>query len=172
MAVSWPPRDDAALSMISTDPARVRSGLGHGVRTSLRNNLSAYGFSVMITATFGVLSATAGSPGVGDVFSFVAGAVTGVSVIDAIATHGFKYRFRSEETDVIALAAALGYVSVGIAVGVAAGIGSILDGWIGWGIGAGAAALVYVVLSGFEMTLARIAQEDRESEEKDEPQPD
>lgn len=156
-------------AMRNVEARRLRDGLGQGVRASLQNNLSAYGFSVMITATFGVLSATVGSPHVVDVFAFVAGAVTGVSIVDGIATHGFKYKFRSEDSDVVALGAALGYVSVGLAVGAAAGIGAIVGGWPGWALGALAATCAFVLLSGIEMTLARIAQEDRESATEQEP---
>lgn len=145
----------------------VRAGLGGGLRTSLRNNLSAYGFSVMITASFGVLSATCGSPDVLDVFAFVGGAVTGVSLLDGIATHGFRRRFRSEDSDVIALGAALGYLSVGLAVGAAALAGKLLTDWPAWVVGSFAATLVFVLLSGLEMTVARIAQEDREDVDDD-----
>jgi hypothetical protein len=153
-------------SMISTDPRRVRAGLGHGVRASLQNNLSAYGFSVMITASFGVLNATQGQPRVADVFAFLGGAVTGVSVVDGIATHGFRWRFRSEDSDVIALGAALGYVSVGLAVGAVTLVGSIFDGAAGWAVGGFVATTAYVLLSGLELAFARIAQEDREEVEE------
>ncbi|MGD9734598.1 MAG: hypothetical protein AB7V58_03155 [Solirubrobacterales bacterium] len=46
----------------ATSPSRLRSGFGGGVRTALRNNLSAYGLSVMITASFGSLHAEAPDP--------------------------------------------------------------------------------------------------------------
>jgi hypothetical protein len=99
---------------------RVRNGLGQGIRTSLQNNVSAYGFSVMITASFGVLNATIASPSVVDVFAFLGGAVTGVSILDGLVTRGFRSSFRREKSDVIALGAALGYVSVGLSVGTTA----------------------------------------------------
>lgn len=125
----------------------------------------------MITASFGVLNATQGQPTVLDVFAFLGGAVTGVSVVDGIATHGFRRRFRGEDSDVIALAAAIGYVSVGLAVGTAAVAGAILDDWVGWAVGALVATTTFVLLSGLEMTFARIAQEDREEVDDEEDRP-
>ena len=146
---------------------RARSGFAHGVRASLRNNLSAYGFSVMITATFGVLGASLGSPDVGQVFLFAGGAVTGVTLVDGITSHEFREKMRGEPSDVVALGAALGYVSIGVAIGLAALIAKILQGGIAWGLGALGASVIFVLISGIEMTLARIAQEDREAEESE-----
>lgn len=147
---------------------RVAAGLDHGMRTALQNNLSAYGFSVMITATFGVLTASLGSATVGDVFLFVAGAISGVTVIDAITSRGFRKRLSRDQSDVVALGAALGYFSAGLSVGAAALVAQIEGGLVGWGGGALAATSVYVLLAGVELTLARFAQERREETEEEE----
>jgi hypothetical protein len=48
-----------------------------GVRASLGNNAAAYAYSVMITATFGVLTSILGPSAVFDVFTFAVGAATG-----------------------------------------------------------------------------------------------
>jgi hypothetical protein len=145
---------------------RFGSGLPHGIRTALRNNLAAYGFSVMITATFGVLSASLGPPNVGDVFLFAGGAVTGVTLVDGITSRGFRERLRGEQSEVVALGAALGYFSVGLAIGAAALVSEVLEAGIGWAAGAAAAAVLYVLISGGEMTMAHIAQEDLERHRK------
>ncbi len=147
---------------------RVASGLDHGIRTSLRNNVSAYGFSVMITASFGAISAIEGPPTVGRVFLFVAGAVTSVTLIDGISSKGFRVRWRGDPSDVIALGAALGYLSVGGGVGGAALAAEILGGWVGWVVAPAVASGVYVLLSGVEMALARALQQEREDAEEEE----
>jgi hypothetical protein len=142
---------------------RIASGLGHGVRTALTNNLSAYGFSVMITASFGVISAQLGSPTVGDVFLFVAGAVTVVTAIDGISSRGFRQRMRSDSSDVVALGAALGYFSVGLAVGGAVLAAVVIgENAISWAAGSAVACAIYILLAGLEMAVARVLQEDRE----------
>lgn len=134
----------------------------HGIRTALRNNVSAYGFSVMITASFGVLTASLGSPTVGDVFLFAAGGVTGVTVIEGVSSRGFRKKMRGDPSDVVALGAAIGYFSVVVAIGAAALVALVLTTGIGWAVGAMAASAIYVLISGAEMALARILQEDRE----------
>jgi hypothetical protein len=107
---------------------RVGAGMEHGVRTALRNNVSAYGFSVMITATFGVLTAALGSPDVGEVFVFAAGGVTGVTVVEGVSSRNFRQRMRGDPSDVVVLGAAIGYFSVGLAIGVA----TLVTGALGW----------------------------------------
>jgi hypothetical protein len=146
------------------DAQRLGSGLGHGLRTALRNNLSAYGFSVMITASFGVLSAQLGSPNVGEVFLFAGGAVVAVTAIDGISSKGFR-TLQGDPPSVVALGAALSFFSVGFGVGGAALAAVVLDGPLGWGLGSLVGSALYVLVAGVEMTLARMAQEEREAEE-------
>lgn len=146
----------------------VRGKVEHGVRTAVRNNVSAYGFSVVATAAFGVLGATLGSPPVGDVFLYAAGIIAGVTLVEAIVSRGFRLRMRGEPADVIALGSSFSFASVGLAVGVAALTGTILDSWLAWLLGSLLASSVYVIASGVEMALARTAQERREETEESE----
>ena len=142
----------------------VGERFGHGTRSALANNLSAFGFSVMITATFGVLSAQLGSPGTVEVFLFAAGGVGGVTLVDGISTKGFKRQMRGETSDVVALGAGLGFVSVGAAIGCAAGTAALLDGGSAWPLGAFLASCAYLVLNGAELSLAKVLQEDRDAD--------
>src|SRR5919202_1864507 len=49
----------------------------HGLHHSARENVSAYGYSVTITASFGLLATIMGSPSVLEVFVFAGGAIFG-----------------------------------------------------------------------------------------------
>lgn len=142
----------------------VGYGLGHGTRTALLNNLSAFGFSVMITATFGALSAQLGPPGTVEVFLFAAGAVGGVTLLDGISSKGFRRQLRGETSDVIALGTGFSFVSVLAAIGSAALFAGIVDGGSGWPIGAFLASCVYVLLAGVEMSVAKVLQSERHAD--------
>lgn len=139
----------------------VGAGLGHGTRTALGNNLSAFGFSVMITATFGALSAQLGPPGTAEVFLFATGAVAGVTILDGISSKGFRRQLRGENSDVVALGTGFGFVSVLVAIGTATLVAEIVDGGSGWPLGAFLATCVYVLLAGVEMAVAKILQRER-----------
>ena len=45
-----------------------------GLRSAVHNNASAYGYSVTITATFGILSVVAAATSVLEIFAFAGGA--------------------------------------------------------------------------------------------------
>jgi threonine/homoserine/homoserine lactone efflux protein len=53
-----------------------------GLRSAARNNASAYGYSVTITATFGVLSVVASPTTVAEIFAFAGGAVLAYALVD------------------------------------------------------------------------------------------
>lgn len=150
------------------EKGELKSNLAHGIRTSVRNNLTAYGFTVMVTSSFGVLAATVGAPTVGHVFLFAGGAVTGVTAVEAIASRGFKMRMRGEPSEVVVLGSAFGFVSAGLGIGAATLCGELLGGWLAWYTGPLAASTVYVLASGVEMALAHTAQEGHTPMEEEE----
>jgi hypothetical protein len=127
---------------------------GRGVRTSLRNNAAAYGYSVTITSTFGVLSVELGTPGVGEVFLFLFGAVVAFTVVDAVVSRGFRERLRGEPPEVVALGSAFGFASAGLSVGAAAVLGSILATGAAWPLGSFGATATFLSMAGVEMGLA------------------
>lgn len=147
------------------DEESLKETIERGVRTAVRNNVSAYGYSVMITAAFGVLSASLGSPSVGKVFLYAGGAVTGVTAIEAVASRGFRVRMRGEPSDVVALGSSFSFASVGLSVGAAALAAALVPTWAGWLLGSFVASAFYVVASGAEMALAHAAQKRREAEQ-------
>jgi hypothetical protein len=60
---------------------------GHGLRQAGRQNATAFGFSVMITATYGIVSGLEpSSPPFGYSFLFAAGGVVGLAMIMGLAT--------------------------------------------------------------------------------------
>src|SRR5699024_12075327 len=78
------------------------------LRLSLRNNVGAYGYSVMITCCLSMLSARLHTPQPGELFWFIIGAVASFGLIEAIATRGFQRPLASgEPTQVVALGSAL-----------------------------------------------------------------
>jgi hypothetical protein len=127
---------------------------GRGVRTSLRINAAAYGYSVTITSTFGVLSVELGTPGVGEVFLFLFGAVVAFTVVDAVVSRGFRERLRGEPPEVVALGSAFGFASAGLSVGAAAVLGSILATGAAWPLGSFGATATFLSMAGVEMGLA------------------
>lgn len=128
-----------------------------GLGMSTRNNSLAYGYSVAITATFGVLDRLVGRATVVEIFLFIAGASAAFALLNLVVTRGFQQRVAREPPLVVALATSLGVFSVSGGVGVAALLGWLVGGWIAWLVAPFAATVVYLVTSASEMAIARRA---------------
>lgn len=142
-------------------PGEREGDFGPGERalaTSALGNSTAFGFSVMITASFGMLSRELGAPGTLDLFVFGAGAAIAVALIEGLVTRGFRRRIEPAPAEVAMLGTALNLVSVTIAIAIAYGAGETLAGVAGWGCGAVLAAGAYVLVESSEVLIAEFVQ--------------
>ena len=98
-------------------------------------------------------------------FLYAAGIIAGVTLVEAVASRGFRVRMRGEPADVIALGSSFSFASVGLSVGAAALAAALVPTWAGWLLGSFAASSLYVLASGIEMALAHEAQKRREAEQ-------
>jgi hypothetical protein len=133
--------------------------LSHGLQASVRNNYTAYGYSIMITASFGILASQESTPGVGSIFVFLAGAVTAFVAIEAIVSKGFTRTPRGEPTKVAALGAAFSFGSVAAGVGAATLVSLALYGLAAWGVGGLVASGAYILMAGMEIAIAELMED-------------
>lgn len=132
------------------------------LRFSLRNNAGAYGFSVMITGSMALLTSQYESPTMLQVFLFFFGAVLSFAGVEAIATRGFRRSLSDEEgTVVVALGASLSLFSIGIALAMVVLCTMVLPATTGWLIAPFAGSMVYLLVTGVEMGIARRIEERR-----------
>jgi small-conductance mechanosensitive channel len=141
----------------SGEGAGFRARYVRGIRTSVRDNAAAYGYSVTITATMAVISAELGTPGAAEIFLFVAGAVSAFTVVEAAVSRGFRERLRGEPAEVVALGSALGFASAGGGVGTAALTAEILGSGWAWPLGSLLATTVFLLAVGIELAFAERA---------------
>ena len=100
-----------------------------GVDTATRNNVTAYGYSVSITAAFALLQTSRSDTGVFEIFIFAAGAVVAFAIIAGLASGFFREELEDQPSHVKSLAGALSILSVGLALGVAYVVGILVQGW-------------------------------------------
>lgn len=100
----------------------ARTMIRRAIRTAVHNNASAYGYSIMVTATFGVLQVNAGSPSLPRVFLYLAGAALAFAVVEVASSDLFRHRVREERPEVVVLGGAMGIASVSAGVAVATGM--------------------------------------------------
>ncbi len=128
--------------------------LRRGLQTSVVDNSSAFGFSIMITASFGMLNRLHGQPGFGEIFGFALAAVLAFTALQAVASSGFRTRPGTAPREVVMLGTALNVVSVGLGVGAATLTGLVLGPSAAWPLGGFLAASVFVLAEALELTLA------------------
>jgi amino acid transporter len=137
-----------------------RRGFGdnylRGLHASARENVSAYGYSVTITASFGLLSATEGSPRVLAIFLFAVGAILAVALVEAIASGGFRHRLEEEPSRVRALGGSISFPSVGLALAAVLLVGNLVSSLLAWPLGSFLATLVFLLIFALELGLAEL----------------
>lgn len=148
---------------------RPQSHLARGLASSTRHNALAYGYSLTISGTFGVLDRLDGAPRVLDVFLYGLGAALTFTLASAGLTKGFTERREEEPPVVQAIGASVEFVSVSGGIGAAAFVGCAADGWVAWLVGPFAASSAYLLLAALELAVARGVSEkaDLELEEAD-----
>jgi len=132
--------------------------VGRGLSTSIRGNSPAFGFSIMITATFGVASSVAGAPTAGEALLFGIGAAATIAALEAAISHGFRTSAAAAPSEVRLLATSMNITSVAAAVGSAIGIAELFDGGAGWLVVGAGPALVYVLAESVEVMAAERIQ--------------
>jgi hypothetical protein len=139
---------------VELEALRAASAYGSGVRTVLRDNATAYGFSVVITATFGLVSREH-RPTVLGIALFAAGAAGAFLLVDLLASRFFRRVSITGTRRVVLVSGALDVMSIMGAVGVGIGLAT-LPGVLAWPAAAGGATLTYLLLSGLDVLVARL----------------
>ena len=125
-----------------------------GVDTATRNNVTAYGYSVSITAAFALLQTSRSDTGALEIFAFATGAVVAFAIVGALASGFFRETLEDQPSNVKALAGALSFLSVGLALGVAYVVGIFIQSLAGWPVSAFLTTIVYVASVGLELAVA------------------
>lgn len=136
---------------------RAVEAYGSGLLTALRNNATAYGFSISITASYGMVSvAHPKSLSVLQTALFAAGAALAFAMIGVTATHLVRRMTRPQSERALIMAGTFDLVSIVAAVGIAAACSQI-PGAIAWVITAFATSLIYFLVGGLDVLVAHRA---------------
>jgi hypothetical protein len=138
-----------------------------GVRVSVREDASAFSYSILVTATFGASTVVAAPVSVPRLFLFVLGATLGFAVAEAVVSRGFTMRIREERGDVVILGSALAPVSVCAGLAVAIGAVHLVTGAVGWFVAPFGGTVTYITLAGLQMAAAHRYEERHPPAEED-----
>jgi hypothetical protein len=125
-----------------------------GLKTAVIDNSAAFGFSIMITSSFGALDKLAGSPSLVDILGFAMGAAAAFTVLQAVTTRGFRRSPGAGPREVDLLGTAFGILSVALGLGAAVVAGLLLPAGAAWAAGAFLAAMAFMLGQALLLMLA------------------
>lgn len=128
-----------------------------GLKAATSGNAQAFGFSILITVSYGIASVSAPPPTLGEQIGFAMSAVAAFTLLNILVV----YLAQGESDDlgnkrVLLVATATDFVAVGAGLGAAAGIDLLLTGLAGWILIPFVAGLVYMLVQAFELALGRM----------------
>lgn len=139
---------------------------------AIRGNSTAFGFSITITVSFGIMQRLEGSGSLLDLLLFGLAAALAVSMITGAVTRGFRYRIKPLVSEVSMLGTAQDFLSIAAAVGAVAATGELLDGLPAWLAAGFVSATTFVLVESVEFMVAERVQRlrgDREAGEYEGP---
>lgn len=135
-------------------PERAAQLFGRAVRTALRNNATAYGFSISITAAYGLANAVAGPAKPFETVSFALGAAIAFILVGAVFLTRFQEGSLPEGGQVATISGGIDLLSVTGAVAAAYGL-SHVPGYLAWPVTALGTVTVYLLVGGLDVVIAR-----------------
>jgi len=125
-----------------------------GLKASVHNNTIAYGFSIMITASLGMLQAGRDSAGILEVLAFAGGAVLAFTIVEAFVYLGLQHKLEEESTEVRLLGSIFSFLSIGLALAATFVVERLVSGLLAWAAGSFLATLIYVCVLALEFSVA------------------
>ena len=132
-----------------------------GLATSVSGNAQAFGFSVTITVSFGVVDLLHPSPRLFDLFLFAIAAVAAFSILNVLVVLLLRGgEQNSEGSRATLVGTATDFLAVGAAVGAAIGVSELLGSTASWVLVPFLAGAVYVMVQSVELAVGREQSDD------------
>ena len=135
------------------------------LRSAVGREATTFGFSIMITVTFGVVQDEHGAAAKHDLVYFTIGAVLSFVLLEAVLSRGFRAAMPQHRTPVIAIGTALNLASVVAAVGAAIGMASLIETDIAWPVCPFVAGIVYLLFESAGEAVGEIIERRRGRED-------
>lgn len=127
---------------------------GRGVRTTLRSNATAYGFSISITSAYGLVGSGHGSGSAVQTVVFGVGAAVAFVLIGALFVGAFPRGSLTQTGQVATIGGGADLLAVMAAVAGAFGT-SRVAGFVAWPLTGFGTVIVYMLVGGLDVILAR-----------------
>ncbi|NGO67524.1 hypothetical protein [Streptomyces boncukensis] len=128
---------------------------GRGVRTALRDNATAYGFSISITAAYGLATGARGTATAEETVGFALGSALAFLLVGLVFLVVFRRAGLAEGEQETTLGGIIDVLSVAVAVTAAYGL-SRVPGFAAWPLTGLGTVTAYLLAGGLDVVLARL----------------
>jgi hypothetical protein len=128
--------------------------LVRGMRSTVGRESTTFGFSILVTVTFGVLQTTEGSPDLPRVFLYAVGAVMSFTVLEGVLSSGFRRPMPQHPTRTMARGTSLNVLSVLVGMGAALLLAQWWSHVALWAVAPFAAGIGYLLTESIESAVA------------------
>lgn len=135
------------------EDGRSSSTVVRGLRSTVGRESTTFGFSILVTVSFGMLQATEGTPDPGRIFLLATGAVLSFTLLEAVLSRGFRRPMPQHQSHVLAVGTSLNIVSVLGGLGAAWLLGTLMTHVAVWALAPFLAGVVYLLLESLETAL-------------------
>lgn len=146
-----------------TDPnnkSGLAGGFLRGLNASVTGNAQAYGFSITVTVTFGVVNAAESQPTRLELLCFAIAAVGAFSLLNVVVALTNREGDPVTPQRALLLGTATDFVAVAAAIGVAIAVTVLVQGWAAWLLSPFLAGLVYVLVQSVELAIGQDETDD------------
>ena len=124
------------------------------LRSTVGRESTTFGFSILVTVTFGLVQSVEGPPSTSQIFLYAVGAVMSFTLLQGLLSRGFRRPMPQHATQTLALGTSLNLLSVVAGLGGAWGWVTLTQGWLAWVGSPLVAGIVYLLLESLEEAAA------------------
>ncbi|MGY1834943.1 hypothetical protein ACI79P_07530 [Blastococcus sp. SYSU DS0510] len=136
------------------DTGDARGTVVRGLRSTVGRESTTFGFSILVTVTFGVCQVTQGSPDLARIYLYAAGAVLSFTLLEGILSRGFRRPMPQHPTQTLALGTSMNMLSVLVGLGAATLVSVWFSHLAVWALAPFVAGVGYLVTESLEAALA------------------
>jgi hypothetical protein len=138
------------------------------MRSTVGRESTTFGFSILVTVTFGLVQSTHGSPTTLQIFLYAVGAVMSFTLLEGVLSRGFRRPMPQHATQTLTLGTSLNVLSVVAAMAAAWGFAEVTGPRIAWAVAPLIAGLFYLLIESLEEAVAErvlVASGDTDAEQ-------
>ena len=128
----------------------------HGLSVSVRGNAQAFGFSILITVSYGIVSTSTDKPSSLELIGFALSAVAAFTVLNILVAYLKTIQPDDvEKTSVMLVATATDFLSVSAGLGVVFAATALFHDWVPWVVSPFLMGLTYGGVQALQIAVTR-----------------